>query len=248
MLKKILSVASYVAMVYVNYLANALPINNRSTGAISDSYPNLFAPAGFTFSIWGVIYMLLGGFLIYQFTKIKKDETKLLEKINPLFILSSILNILWIFSWHYDYIGLSVIIMLGLFFTLMKIALLAQAEKFFISKPFSVYFGWISIALIANISIFLVSINWNGFGIADYIWTVIILLIGATIGVLRMLKDKDIAYGLVFIWAYWGILSKHLSETGFNGNYQSIINTLVFCLAILVAVLTKTILGLKSKS
>ena len=244
MFKKVLSVVAYVSMVYVNYLANALPINNRDTGAISDSYPNLFAPAGFTFAIWGVIYMLLGGFLIYQFTGAQKKHEKIIEKINPLFILSCIFNILWIFSWHYDFIGLSVIIMLGLFFTLMKIALLAQSEKFFISTPFSVYFGWISVALIANISIFLVSINWNRFGIAAYVWTVIILLIGATIGILRVLKDRDIAYGLVFVWAYWGILSKHLSETGFNGNYQSIITTLVICLVSFILVLGKAILKL----
>lgn len=230
MFKKILSVMVYVSMVYVNFLANSLPLNNRSTGAVSDSYPNLFAPAGFTFSIWGVIYILLGGFLIYQFTRIDKRKVILLEKINPLFILSSILNILWIVFWHYDYIGLSVIIMLGLFFTVMRIAFLAQPEKFFVSKPFSVYFGWISIALIANISIFLVSINWNGFGIPEYVWTVIVLIFGAIIGTIRILKDNDIAYGLVFVWAYIGILSKHLSKSGFDGNYPSIIIALIICL------------------
>ena len=212
-------------MVYVNFLANALPINNRSTGEISDSYPNLFAPFGFTFAIWGVIYIFLGLFVLNQF--LIKKENRLFRKINLLFILTCILNVIWIFSWHYDFIALSVIIMLGLFFTLMKIVLISQKEKFLISTPFSIYFGWISIALIANIAVFLVSISWNGFGIPDYIWTVIVLIIGSVIGVLRLIKDKDIAYGLVFVWAYFGILSKHLSSDGFNFNFPSIVYTLI---------------------
>ena len=239
---KIFVAITYIAMIFVNFLANSLPINNRSTGAISDAYPNLFAPAGLTFSIWGLIYLLLAGYVIYQFISFRKKASqkkeKLLKKINLLFIATSIANILWIFAWHYDLIGLSVLIMAVLLILLIKIADIIRVEKMnskeklFISTPFSVYFGWITVATIANITVFFVSIGWNGFGIADFIWTSIILLVGSLIGILRMNKDKSIAYGLVLIWAYLGILFKHLSTSGFGGQYSSIISTVILCLAL----------------
>lgn len=235
---KIIAAFTYVAMVVVNFMANSLPINNRSTGEISDAYPNLFAPAGLTFAIWGLIYLLLGGFVVYQFTKSSQPREGLLRKINVLFATTSVANISWIFAWHYDYIGLSVLIMLVLLFLLIKIADLLRTEQFvsweklFISIPFSVYFGWITVATIANITVFLVGTGWNGFGIEDFVWTSIILLVGALIGILRMRKDKNIAYGLVLIWAYLGILLKHLSVDGFNGQYLSVIITVIVCLVL----------------
>ena len=163
-----------------------------------------------------------------------------MKKINVLFIATSLANISWIFAWHYDFIGLSVLIMAALLVLLIKIAdilrveQLTAREKLFIATPFSVYFGWITVAAIANITVFLVSIGWNGFGIADFVWTSMILLAGALIGVLRMRKDKNIAYGLVLIWAYLGILLKHLSAAGFGGQYPSVIATVMVCLVLFV--------------
>ncbi len=235
----------YIAMVVVNYLANVLPINNRATGEISDAYPNLFAPAGFTFSIWGLIYLLLAGYVVYQFVKKNQTTEELIKKINPLFIATSLANIVWIFAWHYDYIGLSLLIMLALLVLLIKIANtlrdnpFSRQEQLFIKAPFSVYFGWITVATIANITVFLVSIGWNGFGIADYVWTSVVLLVGAGIGIARMLKDKNRIYGLVLVWAYFGILLKHISTGGFDSNYPSIIITLIACLGLFVFVLGK---------
>ena len=251
---KVVAGIAYIAMVAVNFMANSLPINNRSTGDISDAYPNLFAPAGVTFSIWGLIYLLLAGYVIYQF--INKDQNKegLFEKINPLFITTSVLNISWIFAWHYDYIGLSVLIMAFLLFSLIKIADILRnkqftsQEKILIWAPFSIYFGWITVATIANVTVFLVSVGWNGFGVADYIWTVIILLVGALIGILRTVKDKNIAYGMVFIWAYLGILLKHLSADGFDGQYTSIIVTTLVCLLLFTIFVGKVIYYKKTKS
>jgi hypothetical protein len=235
---KILIVVTYVAMVAVNFLANGLPINGRSTGDISDAYPNIFAPAGPAFSIWGLIYILLGAYVVYQFVKRDEKTEDLLQKINPLFIATSLANISWIFAWHYDYIGLSVLIMATLLILLIKIADILRIgqytsfQKIFIWAPFSVYFGWITVASIANITVFLVSIGWNGFGIADFVWTSIILLVGALIGILRMSKDNNIAYGMVLIWAYSWILFKHMSVEGFDGQYPSIIVTVIACLTL----------------
>lgn len=236
-------------MIIVNYLANSLPLNNRSTGAISDAYSNLFAPAGLTFSIWGLIYLLLGVYVLYQWIPLrqehgKKNET-LLEKINVLFIGTSIINISWVFAWHYDYIGLSVLLMVAFLFLLIKISEILRKERLttletrFVSIPFSVYFGWITVATIANITVFLVSIGWKGFGISDVIWTSSILVVGFLIGILRIYKSTDIAYGLVLVWAYLGILFKHLSSSGFDGQYPSIIATVVLCLVLFVVLIAQ---------
>jgi hypothetical protein len=181
MFTKIIAVIAYIGMVIVNFLATSLPINNRSTGAISDAYPNLFAPAGVTFSIWGLIYLLLAGYVIYQFTRGGKAKDDLIKKINPLFVATSLVNISWIFAWHYDYIGISVILMLCLLVLLIKIANILRTgqfnmlDKLFIRAPFSIYFGWITVATIANITVFLVKTGWNGFGIPDYVWTSVVL-------------------------------------------------------------------------
>jgi hypothetical protein len=246
---KIFAGVAYVAMVVVNILANSLPINNQPTGVISDNYPNLFAPAGLTFSIWGLIYLLLAGYVLYQFIPLGKQfvqkKEELLRKINLLFIGTSLANISWIFAWHYDLIGLSVLIMVVLLVLLIKIAdtlrneELVSREKFFISIPFSVYFGWITVATIANITVFLVSIGWDGFGFAESIWTSVILLVGALIGILRMRVDKKIAYGLVLVWAYLGIVFKHFSSDGFGGQYPSIIAVGMLCIASFLFFITR---------
>ncbi|MEI6191352.1 MAG: tryptophan-rich sensory protein [bacterium] len=234
---KIFVAVTYIAMVVMNFLANGLPINNRGTGEISNAYPNLFAPAGPAFSIWGLIYLLLGIYVIYQFVKKDKKTEEVIQKINPFFIATSLANISWIFAWHYDYIAISVAVMAVLLILLIKIADIIRLgnfttiEKVSIWAPFSIYFGWITVASIANITVFLVSIGWNGFGLEDFVWTSIILLVGALIGILRMNKDKNIAYGLVLVWAYSWILFKHLSLSGFDGQYQSIIVTAIVCLA-----------------
>lgn len=233
---KIFTLAAYIVMVAVNYLAVTLPLNGRDTGAISDNYPNLFAPAGYAFSIWGLIYILLAIYVLYQ---LRRGEDGLVRRVNRIFIVNALLNALWIFSWHYNLIWLSVIIMVGLLFTLIRIADIFQAgiyspkESWLVRLPFSVYFGWITVATIANITVFLVYLGWNGFGISDIFWTVIVLLVGAFLGCWRMLNDRFIPYGLVLIWAYGAILAKHLSASGFAGQYPGIVRIVVLCLLVL---------------
>ncbi len=241
-IKSILAVITFFGMIFVNALANILPINNITTGDVSNSYPNLFAPAAITFSIWGVIYVLLAAYTIYQTgifqKKILTSTSKLFSEINTFYTMTSVANILWIFSWHYKQIGISVIFMLVILFSLIKIAditkkiKLSAKENFLIRVPFSVYFGWITVATIANVTTFLVSINWNGLGFTNQLWMVIILLVGAAIGLLRMLKDNNQAYGLVFIWAYFGIWIKHTSI--FASQYSSVLITTLICIGLFI--------------
>ena len=236
---KLMVLTSYLLMIGVNALANILPINNLTTGQVSDSFPNLFAPTALTFSIWGLIYLLLGIFSFYQLFS-KKINSKLSNKVNVLFIVSSFINSAWIFAWHYKIIWLTVLLMLGLLITLIKIAdtineeKLTYKEKLIYKIPFGIYFGWITVATIANITGFLVSIGWNAFGFSETVWMIIVLLVGFIIASLRMHKDSNLAYGLVPIWAYFGIWLKHTMVNGFNNSYPTIITTVIICIVLLI--------------
>ena len=239
---KIFVVITYILMIVVNILANTLPINGIDTGAISDAYPNLFAPAGITFAIWGIIYLLLGLFTFYQLGLINKNDeisNELMNKVGTLFIISSLANSIWIFTWHYQIIWLSIIFMVIILWMLIKIVnaireeKLSIKEKFFVKLPFSIYFGWITVATIANATILLVSLGWESVGLSESLWTIFILIIGAIIGIITLLKNRDYYYGLVFIWAYFGIIIKH--TTVFNNMYPSIVVTAIILIGLILA-------------
>ena len=240
---KIFVAITYIAMVAVNALANILPINGIGTGAVSDSYANLFAPAGLTFSIWGLIYILLAAFTIYLLSVNKDSQMgkSLLNKVGVIFGISSVVNILWIFTWHYRLISFSMVLMVIILICLVNIVgeirtkQLSVKEKILVKLPFSIYFGWITIATIANATTLLVSLGWNRFGISEVVWTIAILIVGAVIGILAILRNKDYPYGLVILWAYAGILIKHLSKGGFAGMYPQIVITVIVCLALVAA-------------
>jgi hypothetical protein len=239
---KVLNCVTFILMVLVNALANLLPLNGVTTGEVADSYQNLFAPAPITFSIWGLIYVLLAGFVLYQFGLFSKNSTNredFIKEIGLYFAISSVANTVWIFAWHYHMIFISVILMIVILICLAVIAGKLSKEKFstkeklLVRLPFSIYFGWITVALIANITVLLVSLGWNGWGIPEQVWTVAVMIVGLLIGIATMLKNKDVAYGLAILWAYTGILIKHLSASGFQGEYPAVIATAIISMVIL---------------
>ncbi len=254
---KITTLITFLIMIVVNALATILPINGVTTGEVSDAYANLFAPAGITFSIWGVIYLFLLLYSIYQFGILQGEEDphkeELFKKIGIMFSISSILNSIWIFTWHYGILWLSVLIMAGILILLIiinnvtKNAELSLKDYIFIRFPFSIYFGWITVAAIANITTFFVKIGFNGFGIPEVIWTIAVIIIGLVIASLTIIKNKDIAYGLVVIWAYIGIYVKHTSNNGWNSEYSSIIFTVVASILILGVIEIFTIFNFRRK-
>ncbi|WP_040287405.1 hypothetical protein [Sporosarcina koreensis] len=236
----IIVLVTYAIMILMNYLANALPLNGMTTGEVSDSYSNLFAPAGYTFAIWGLIYVLLAFHVIYQLGFFRGGERsevrQLTERIAIWFSVSSVANALWIAAWHYGFLGISVILMMVILVSLIVItnmtgnAGLSMKERFFIRLPFTVYFGWITVATIADITAFLVKSGWGGWGLSDAAWTVIVLLLGAVIGILTILKTWSAPYGFVLVWAYIGIYSKHIAPDGWNEQYPGIILTVSICI------------------
>lgn len=234
--RKLLSVATilgYLVMIVVNALANILPINGIGTGQVSDKYANLFAPAGYVFSIWILIYILLAMYSVYQYNLFGRRSDmsdRVVYRVNQYFLWSSLLNTGWIFAWHYEKIGISLLLMIGIFYMLLRARItithrsnLTHDENISVKLPFSVYFGWISIATIANVTAFLVSIQWNRWGISEESWAMILLIIGTLIGLVTMIKWNDLAYGIVFVWAYSGILIKHISASDFGGKYFGVI-------------------------
>lgn len=242
------ALVTYIAMLVVNGLAGSTTLlGGKNTAEVSDAYPNLFAPAGLTFAIWGVIYLLLGLFFFRAFeiwqTKEPTLPNRKFNRLLRLFSLSSVLNISWLFAWQYEVLGLSVVLMAALLVTLGYVhsvttsEKLSRVERFAVRTPFSVYFGWITVATIANITAWLVSIDWNGWGISDVTWTSIILAVGAAIGTVAALYRNDWVYLLVLVWAYFGILYQHLSPEGFAGQYDSVVVTLSVLLGLLLAAL-----------
>ena len=220
----ILNLIGFLGTVVVNGLSSALPINGKTAGELSDQYPNLFVPVGLTFSIWGVIYILLAIFVIYGLIVVTRKETKkssFIGNIGILFFISCLANIGWIFAWHYEVVPLSLVLMLILLATLITIYLKLKigksdsprTEKYLVHLPFSVYLGWITIATIANVTALLVYLNWNAFGLGEPFWAVAVIIVGIGITLGVLLTRNDIFYCLVVDWALLGILLKRLADS-----------------------------------
>ncbi|HAS74602.1 MAG TPA: lantibiotic ABC transporter permease [Clostridiales bacterium UBA8960] len=242
---KTVVVVTYLAMILINTLANVLPINNITTGAVSAKYENLFTPSGFTFSIWLIIYLVLGAHVFYQFKDVfYSPETRaMVQKHRKWFSISSVANTLWILAWHYDFVFLSVLLMFTILFSLLRCmrwigsAKLTSQERLWIKKPFSIYLGWILVATIANMTVLFVKWDWQFWGISESAITGTILLIGMVISGLSVLKFKDSLIGAVVLWAYYGILVKHIGVKGFNQMYPSVVNITIASIAGIISVM-----------
>jgi len=236
---RVIALFSYVFMVVMNALATTLPLNGQTTADISDRYDTLFAPIGYTFAIWGVIYLLLGVYSVYQLV----SDNAIIRSITPWFIGSSLLNGVWIVAWHYEIIWLSLVIIVSLLVTLLVINRKTTAEKsnwpnsLSMRLPFSVYFGWVTVATVANVSALLVQLGWRGgFGLTEEGWLILILIVAAAIGTVTALVNSSVGYALVLVWAFWGILARHLSVDGWDQQYPAAILTLQILVPVLAVV------------
>lgn len=209
------NIAALILVLVVNGLANALPIGGRTTGEVSANYESLFTPAGFTFSIWGLIYTGLIVFIVYQALPVKRENVAL-GRIHKMFKVNCVANALWIVAWHYDFIGLSLLLMLVILVSLIRIYNLlgiangpaSLGRKLCVHLPFSLYTGWIAIATIANISALQAGMGWNDLGLDAVNWTLIKLAVAAAIAATVVLRRGDLAFGLVAVWASYGIVVK----------------------------------------
>lgn len=228
---QLLNLLGFLFMMAMNILANTLPLFGRNTGEISAMYPNLFVPAGFTFAIWGIIYILLLIFTLAQLRGItgrRQSSPEYLSTMGPWYFISGLANGVWILVWHALQPILSLLVMLVLLYALVQCWKALQASgvsKYSVRLPISVYLGWISVATIANATAVLVHYNWGAWGLAPELWAMILIVVSILAGMWFLVKWADVPYAIVIIWALYGIWSR--TESSQTGIYYLIIAGMV---------------------
>jgi hypothetical protein len=237
-LLKWVNILAFALTVLVNGLAGSTTIlGGKLTAEISDANPTLITPAGYVFSIWGIIYVLLGVFAVFQALP-GPEKDAIQRRIGWFFALSSVLNIAWLFLWQFEYLSLSVVLMFLLLASLIAIYLrlnigksaASLREKLAVHLPFSVYLGWITIASIANVAVTLVSVTWDGFGISPETWAALVVIVALLITLAAVVTRVDVAYGLVVIWALVGVAAEQ------SGNQNIVLITEVSAVIVAVSV------------
>jgi hypothetical protein len=217
--RQLANILSVLFALTINILSNALPLNGQNTGEISDRFHVFFVPAGYVFAIWGVIYIGWIAFVIYQALPAQRESPRL-RNLGYLFVVSCIFNAAWLFCWHYNQFGLSVVVMFILLGLLIASYLrlnvgrisVGALEKWSVDIPFSLYLGWVTVAAVANVTSYLDFIHWSEFGIAPQVWAVIMLGVASLLGVGMTLTRRDSGYVLVLVWSFAGIAVKQAAE------------------------------------
>jgi hypothetical protein len=217
--RQIVVVFTVLVTITINILADALPINGLNTGKISDGFHVYFVPAGYVFSIWGIIYIGLIAYAVYQALPEQKENPRL-QATGWWVVLGGLANSMWIFLWHYQQFVGTLGAMLVLLATLIAVYLrlgigqtkVTSGETWTVRIPFSIYLGWITVATIANVTDVLDFIGWNRFGISQAAWMVIILGAVVAIAALMNFMRRDVAYAAVLLWALAGIAAKFPAE------------------------------------
>jgi translocator protein len=215
LVRQVVNIVALIVTLIVNYLSQALPLNGQTPADIANRLPILFIPANYVFGIWGVIYVLLIGFTVYQALPAQR-ENPLLRRIGYWFALTCAANVSWLFLFHYNQFPLSMVAMIVLLLALIVIyrrtqvgqVTLSPTERIWVQGTFSVYLGWITVATIANAAYVLYDAGWDRFGISDTIWTTIMLTVAAALTAYIVLTRRDWAYAAVILWALVGIVVK----------------------------------------
>ncbi|GAB1420414.1 hypothetical protein MASR2M15_05120 [Anaerolineales bacterium] len=237
--RQITVIITFIITLALNAMANILPLNGQTSAEVANRLPIYFVPANYVFSIWGIIYLLLIGFVVFHSLPSQKDNPRL-EKISYLFALSGIANAVWLIFFHYEQFPLTMIAMVILLGLLISIylrlgigkAAVSLKEKLLVHLPFSVYLGWITVATIANASYVLYDMKWDGLGIDGSIWAFIMILIAGLVTLLMLAINHDIAYSAVIVWALVGIYIKQ-SETPLVANSAAIVSVVIIAAAII---------------
>ncbi len=218
-LRQVVVALSILLTIFINILADALPINGLNTGKISDTFHVYFVPAGYVFAIWGIIYLGLIAYGVYQALPAQSGNPRL-QATGWWVVLGGLANCAWIFLWHYEQFVGTLGAMLILLATLIAVYLrlgigqtkASTAETWAVRIPFSIYLGWITVATIANVTDVLDSLKWNAFGIAPEFWFLIVLVAVLVISTLMSLYHRDVAFVLVILWALAGIGEKFSTQ------------------------------------
>lgn len=214
----VLNLLSVILMIIVSYYSQAIRLNNNTIGGVSDHYQNLFTPAGYAFSIWGVIYLALLVYCSFQLHRAFGDgETDFIEQTGPWFIIANVANAAWVVAWLFENTLLSVILMFTILGSLIMLIRRTNMERWdapfkiiaFTWWPICFYAGWITVATIANVAAHLTNINWRGWVLNETQWTVIMLLVAVLINFLIVYRRNMREFALVGIWALVAIYVRH---------------------------------------
>lgn len=204
-----------------NIWANINPPNGLTIGAISQQvFGNvLITPANYAFAIWGLIYLGLIALAIYQALPSQRTNP-LMQKVGYKLAIASVAQIVWVICFLYRQYAASFLAM-----TCILLPLIAaywslpfngsvsirttKWQRWLIRTPISIYLSWISVATIVNGAIVLDSWQWNGWGISQVWWTVIMLLLAGFIAHFVTIPRLDFAYAGVFVWAAVAIAIKN---------------------------------------
>lgn len=204
---RVLALVALAGALVMNTLAQALPLGGRSTGELSALYPNAIVPVGATFSIWGVIYLAVGGWTVAQFTR---SGARLGAAVAPLFALTSVWNAGWLLAWHYLYPGLSVVVMGALLTTLVLLHLRLEREgaaawpHALARAAFGLYLGWILVATVVNLTAWLVSLGWEGWGLPDGAWGALVAGVGVGVAASVQRRFANPWVGTASAWGFAG--------------------------------------------
>lgn len=215
--RQIVNVVVFILTIAVNVLSNALPLNGRTAGEISDALPTYFTPAGYAFAVWSLIYLSLLGFIVYQALPSQR-ENQWLRQIGYLPAVANLLNAGWLFAWHYGIYWLSVLIMLGLLASLLLIYIKLQAgvpgverswqDVVFIVFPMTLYFAWINVATVANVATTFVAYGLTNLGLGGPTWSVVMIAVVTLVATAVLLNRASLPYAGVLIWALLAIRVK----------------------------------------
>ena len=221
----LLNLISVILIITINYISQAFRLNSTTIGEISGKYDNLFTPASYAFAIWGLIFLLLLAYSIFQIRRayFSDKKSEFIEQTGYWFTLANVLNATWVFAFVYDYTGLSVLIMFGILFSLIKIILNTNMERWdapieilaFVWWPVCIYSGWIAVATIANISAYLTKVGWSGFGLGEQEWAIIMLIVAMTLNIVMVWKRNMPEFAAVGIWALFAIFIRHQNSMDF---------------------------------
>lgn len=227
---------SFLLTLFANAMANILPINGLNTGQVSALYPNLFVPDGFTFSIWSVIYTWLLLYVVISSSWLLSSKATTAQRsaaaqLSPLFIISGIINVSWILAWHYLQVWLSLGLMLVLltllflqFQRIQKASATATASiRWLLFAPFVIYFGWISVATIANSTALLVHVGWQGGPLEPAVWSAVMMNVAGILALLVGAGLRQPLYAAVVVWAMLGIYRAQQTATPWLGQVALVV-------------------------
>lgn len=245
----LINLIGLLVVVLVNALANLLPFNDQTTADVVNRDPVPFQPAGWVFGIWGLIYILLGVFVIYGLLPAGRRDRRL-QQISPLFLITNIANITWLVLWHWERFAASLVVMVVLLVTLIAIYIAVRVrnrpspdaprhtklQRLLLWVPFSIYLGWIFVAALANLMVWLDRSGWDGGPFSYNVWAALFIVAGALVAALFAFVWNDALIPLVFVWAFIGIAQRQWGESALV-SVTAIVFTVVAAALAAVAIL-----------